>query len=292
MALSGSPTVRRRRLAAELRRLRGSRTGGEVARAVGWSNSKVSRAESGRESFPPSEVRKLIDYFGVGEPLRSRLLALAADAAKRGWWDEYADAIGPGYLEFIGLEAEATATFQWQSDVIPGLLQTEAYSRQIDEVFKEVSPTTPPAVHEKFLQVRARRQRRLTEEPPLRLSVVMDQAVLLRAIGDREVMRGQLAKLIETSGLANVQLRILPLAQNSGLVGASFAILSFGDHQEPGASSLADVVSTESLNTEVYVEGQAETHFYTLFAQALAKAALDPERSRDLISSTIEQTWS
>ena len=132
MVPSGSPTVRRRRLAAELRRLRGSRTGGEVSRGIGWSPTKVSRAESGRESIPPPEVEKLLDYYGVTDPLRARLLELAEDATQRGWWDEYADALTPEYMEFIGLEAEAASTLQWQSDVIPGLLQTDGYARQLD----------------------------------------------------------------------------------------------------------------------------------------------------------------
>ena len=92
MASSGSPTVRRRWLAAELRRLRGNRTGGEVSRAIGWSPTKISRAESGRESLPPTEVQKLIDYYGVTDPLRGRLLGLAEDAVRRGWWDDYDDA--------------------------------------------------------------------------------------------------------------------------------------------------------------------------------------------------------
>ena len=95
MARSGSPTVRRRRLAAELRRLRGNRTGGQVSRGIGWSPTKISRAESGHESIPPSEVEKLLDFYGVEDPLRRRLLELAEDATQHGWWEDYADALTP-----------------------------------------------------------------------------------------------------------------------------------------------------------------------------------------------------
>src|SRR6516165_10858544 len=107
MTPSGSPTVRRRRLAAELRRLRGNRTGSQVSRGIGWSTTKISRAESGHESIPPPEIGKLLDFYRVEDPLRGRLLELAEDATQRGWWEDYADALTPEYLEFIGLEAEA-----------------------------------------------------------------------------------------------------------------------------------------------------------------------------------------
>jgi hypothetical protein len=292
MTQSGSPTVRRRRLAAELRRLRGSRTGGEVARGVGWSPTKISRAESGRESLPPVEVRKLLDYYAVVEPLRSRLLELAEDAAKRGWWDDYADVLTPQYVEFIGLEAEATASLQWQSDAIPGLLQTEDYARKLSATYHTVMPTIPPGVQERFLRVRMLRQARLTEEPVLRLSIVMDESVLLRRVGDGGVMRAQLERLVDMAALPNVDLRVLPLSQNAGLLAGSFVIMSFGSPGTPGAAALGDVVSTENLNTELYVEGEADTHLYRLFFQTLATSALAPAESRAFILSTMERAWS
>ena len=113
MAASASPTVRRRRLAAELRRLRGARTGGAVAKALGWSPAKISRYELGQSNFPLDEVEKLLDFYGVTEPRRGQLLALATEANQRGWWEDYADALTPDYMEFLGLEAEATAASEW-----------------------------------------------------------------------------------------------------------------------------------------------------------------------------------
>ncbi len=292
MPSSRSPTVRRRRLAAELRRLRGSRTGSEVSRAIGWSTTKISRAESGRESLPPAEIEKLIDYYGVTDPVRGQLLSLAEDAGQRGWWDEYADALDPEYLEFVGLEAEATACFQWQSDYMPGLLQTEGYARRLSAVFQTLAPTVPPGVRERFVRVRMLRQERLTQEPVLRLSVVVDEAVLLRGIGDREVMRGQLARLAEAAELPNVDLRVLPLSENSGLSVSTFVILSFGAQGAPDAAGLGDVVSAESLTTELYVEGETDTHLYRLFSRALTDAALPPAQSRGLILEIMRRSWS
>jgi transcriptional regulator with XRE-family HTH domain len=291
MAASGSPTVRRRRLAAELRRLRGSRTGSEVSRAIGWSPTKISRAESGRESIPPPEVEKLLNYYSVKDPLRGRLLGLAEDATERGWWDDYADTLTPQFLEFIGLEEEAVSSRQWQADAIPGLLQTEDYARQLIGAYHTVVPTVPPSVHERFLQVRMLRQERLIREPVLQLAVVLDEAVLLRRIGDRGLMRAQLARLIDAAELPNVDLRVLPLNREIALLAGTFVIMSFSSRTIPEAGSVGDIVSTENLNTELYVEGETDTQLYRLFFEALTEASLSPDESQHLIVSTIEHTW-
>ncbi|TVZ04398.1 XRE family transcriptional regulator [Trebonia kvetii] len=291
MAPSGSPTVRRRRLAAELRRLRGNRTGGAVARTVGWSATKISRAESGRESLPPAEIERLIDYYGVAEPLRGRLLELAEDATGRGWWEDYADALSPEHLEFVGLEAEAESSLQWQADLVPGLLQTEDYVRNLQAAFRVVVPTTPPGVVERFVQARMRRQRRLTDEPVLGLSVVLDESVMLRRVGDEHVMRAQLLHLAQVSELHNVDLRVLPLDREVALHTGSFVIMSFGPGLASGAESLGDVVSAESLNDQLHVEGEIDTYRYRLFFQALSDAALPPGKSRDLIVTISKRVW-
>ncbi len=288
MPPSGSPTVRRRRLAAELRRLRGNRTGTEVSRAIGWSPTKISRAESGRESVPPPEVEKLLDYYGVADPFREQLLGLARDAAQRGWWEDHADVLAPEYLEFIGLEAEATSISHWQSDVVPGLLQTEDYARQMSVGYQSVMPT-PPRVIEQLVQVRMIRQQRLIREPVLNLSAVIDEAVLLRRIGDHAVMRAQLEHLAQAADLPNVDLRILPLNRAIPLVASSFAMLSFGSRAADSPAALGDVVNIESLKSELYVEGETELHLYRIFFQALGKAALSPEDSQRLLTSTADR---
>jgi hypothetical protein len=284
MPPSGSPTVRRRRLAAELRRLRGNRTGTEVSRAIGWSPTKVSRAESGRESLPPPEVEKLLDYYGVGEPYRGQLLSLAQDAVQRGWWDDYADVLAPEYLEFIGLEAEATSIYHWQSDVVPGLLQTEDYARQMSIGYQSVMPT-PPRIIEELVQVRMIRQQRLIREPVLNLFAVIDEAVVLRKIGDRAIMRAQLEHLMQAADLPNVDLRILPLDRTIPLVASSFAMLSFGSRAVDSPAALSDVVNIESLKSEIYVEGETGLHLYRIFFHAFTEAALSPEDSKHLLRS-------
>lgn len=290
MAASASPTVRRRRLAAELRRLRGSRTGGEVAKALAWSPAKISRYELGQTNFPTDEVEKLLDFYGVVEPRRGQLLTLAAEASRRGWWEEYSDVLAPESMEFIGLEAEADTMAHWQVGVIPGLLQTEEYARQLNEGYHSVIPT-PPGVLERLVQVRMIRQQLLTSEPPLRLAVVLDESVLLRKIGAERLMRAQLEHLSRVAELPSVDLRVLPLNRETSLVADSFAILSFGSRPTDIAGKLADVVSTEGVTSELYVEGESDTYLYRLVFQGLVNASLSPADSQDLIRHTVDQRW-
>jgi hypothetical protein len=237
-------------------------------------------------------VEKLLDFYGVKGPLRSRLLELAEDATQRGWWEDYADAATPQYLEFIGLEAEAVSSLQWQADLIPGLFQTEDYARQLSDDYQTVVPTTPPGVLDRFVKVRMLRQERLTREPVLQLSVVLDEAVLLRRVGDQGLMHAQLARLAAVADMPNVELRVMPLNREIALVAGSFVIMSFASRSTAEAASLSDVVSTENLNTELYVEGETDTHLYRLFFNAVAKASLAPAVSRDLIVTTMERAWS
>jgi len=290
VAASASPTVRRRLLAAELRRLRGVQTGGAVARALSWSPAKISRYELGQTNFPLDEVEKLLDFYGVAEPRRGQLLTLATEAGQRGWWEEYSDVLAPEFMEFIGIEAEADWMAHWQVGVIPGLLQTEEYARQLNSGYHSVIPT-PPGVLERLVRVRMIRQELLRREPPLRLSVVMDESVLLRRIGDESLMYTQLQRLDRVAELPNVDLRILPLMRETSLVAESFAILAFGSRLTNMAGKLADVVSTEGVTSELYVEGESDTYLYRLVFQGLVNASLSRADSQHLIRQTAERLW-
>ena len=281
MTSSASPTVRRRRLAAELRRLRGSHTGTTVAKALGWSPAKVSRYELGQGTFPLEEIEKLLDYYGVIEPRRAQLLALAVEANERAWWYDYADALSPEYMEFIGLEAEAASELEWQVAAVPGLLQTEEYAQAIHTAHQQVV-LKPPGVFERRVAVRMIRQQVLTtRNPPLELSAVIDESVLLRKVGSREVMSAQLRHLAEMAQLPNVELRILPLQSETSLMADSFVVFGFSPEDE--SSKLGDVVSTEGVTDELYIEGESDTYIFRLIFDAFANAALSPEASRELI---------
>lgn len=289
MTSSASPTVRRRRLAAELRRLRGSRTGTTVAKALRWSPAKVSRYELGQGTFPVEEIEKLLGYYGVTEPRRAQLLDLAAEANEHAWWYDYADDLSPEYMELIGLEAEAASALAWQVAAVPGLLQTEEYARAVHAAHQQAT-LMPPGVFDRRIKVRMIRQQVLTtRDPPLELSAVIDESVLLRQVGSEEVMFRQLLHLVEIARLPNVELRILPLRRGSSLVADSFEVLGFSSEQE--GSKLGDVVSTESPETTLYIEEETDTYIFRLFFRAFTAASLSAADSRELILQTARQRW-
>jgi len=286
---STSPTVRRRRLAAELRRLRGNRTGTTVARDLGWSPAKVSRYELGQGSFPVEEIEKLLDYYGITDPRRAQLLNLAVEANERGWWEEYADALSREYMDFIGLEAEAALELVWQVVAVPGLLQTKEYARAVHTAHQQ-AVLEPPGVFERRIVARMIRQQVLTaRNPPLRLSAVIDEAVLLRQVGSREVMSGQLRHLAQMAQLPNVDVRILPLQSATSLMADSFVVFELRSEEE--GSKLADVVSSEGVTTELRIEGESDTYMFRLIFGALLGASLPLEDSRELILQTVRQHW-
>jgi transcriptional regulator with XRE-family HTH domain len=290
MIAPGSPTVRRRRLAAELRAIREStgRSGDAVAAALRWSPSKISRYERARTGLRPGEVERLLDYYKITGPRRALLLALAEDAAQKGWWEEeYGDSLSEDYQQFIGMEHEATSISIWHVDVVTGLLQTEAYARHIISSYSRVDPVAPGMI-ERLVRVRMRRQQVLDREG-VQLSVVLDESVLLRRIGDDSVMYEQLQRLAQEAERPNITLRILPLEAQHSVFGESFVIFRFGLDSE---AMLQDVVSTEQLRSGFILEGERETYLHRIAFQMLAEATLDPAASSDLILRTAESHWS
>jgi transcriptional regulator with XRE-family HTH domain len=285
----GSPTVRRRRLAAELRAIRESKgkSGDAVAAALKWSASKISRYERARTGLRPREVERLLDYYGITGPRRALLLTLAEDAAQKGWWEEFGDNLSEDYQQFIGLEYEATSMSIWHVDVVTGLLQTEAYARHIISSYSRVEPV-PPGMIGRMVNVRMRRQQVLDREG-LQISVVLDESVLKRRIGNDSVMYEQLQRLAQEAERPNLTLQILPLDAQHTVFGESFVIFSFVVDSD---AALQEVVSTEQLKSGFTLEGERETYLHRIAFQMLADAALGPAASRTLILQTAESHWS
>ena len=281
--------MRRRRLAAELRAIRESkgRSGDSVAAALKWSASKISRYERARTGLRPREVERLLDYYEITGSRRALLLGLAEDAAQKGWWEEFADSLSGDYQQFIGLEHEATSMAIWHVDVVPGLLQTEVYARHIIGSYSRVEPI-PPGMIGRLVNVRMRRQQILSREDR-QLTVVLDESVLKRRIGDDSVMYEQLRRLAREADRPNVTLQILPLDGQHTVFGESFVIFGFVVDSD---AMLQEVVSTEQLRSGFTLEGERETYLHRIAFQMLADAALDPAASRALILETAESHWS
>ena len=285
----GSPTVRRRRLAAEVRRLRerAGFTEDEVAERLHWSSSKLSRIELHRTGVKVQDLARLLTLYEVNETHREELLALAREPRRKGWWEAYSDALPEQYAALIGLEAEAESASSWSPELVHGLLQTEDYARAVIQA--HMGSTLSPGDIERRVETRLARQRVLTRDQPIALCVVLDEAALLRQFGTESIMHEQLERLIEDSQLPNVDLHVLPLAGPHPIGTGAFVILKFAPAH---GTALHDVVYIEQLiKSAIYVEDEAETYQYWLAFERLIGAALDPSQSRDLITKTIRERW-
>jgi transcriptional regulator with XRE-family HTH domain len=281
-----------RALAAELRRLRelADMSGDEVASALRWSASKVSRIETNRIGIKSADLTRLLDLYRVDDARRSQLIALAAEPEPRGWWNAYADSIAPEYAAYISLEASATEVSCWSPEVIYGLLQTEDYANAIMEThaFPAVSHPAPSTMRRR-VEVRMRRQELLTSADPRQFSFILDEATLLRRYGDRELMRRQLLHINELSRLPNVTIQVLAFAGRHPVVGLGpFTLLQFP--QLHGAV-ITDVVYIEQLTRNEFIEDAEAVHEYRLAFERIGHEALDEETSRQLIAQIAEERW-
>jgi transcriptional regulator with XRE-family HTH domain len=271
----GSPTVRRRELGAILRTLRLAHdmTVEDVAASLLCSPSKVSRMETGHRGVTQRDVRDLCDLYGVSDPNeRERLMKLAVEGKQQGWWQAHELDY---FSTYVGLEDEATAILQYHSSIVPGLLQSPDYVRIMAEA---VIPPMEPARIEVLVEVKLTRQRRLTDNPPLKLSVVLDEAVLHRAVGGPAVMAAQMERLVTLANLANISIRVLPLKAGAHpAMGSAFNILTFDSVVPP-------VVYVEGLVGWLYLERSSDVARYQQVYTHLSKISLAPQESMELIA--------
>ena len=279
------PAVRRRKLGAELRTLRAEAglTSGEAARLVGWHQSKVSRIETGASGVKPPDVRLLLDAYQVGDAqLRDMLLVLAGSddgGGRHHWWHAYRGVLPPAYRDFISLESQASTIRTLETSVVPGLLQTPEYARAVTRAAVGGLDNDGPERLDALVQVRLARQDILRADPPLELSVVLDEAVVRREVGGPGVMARQLERLTEAAQLPQVRLQVLPFAAGAhiGITGP-FVIFSF-----PSTSDL-DVVVLDHLTSSLYLERKEDLEAYSEAFKTLQFHALSPEDSLDYIA--------
>ena len=287
----GSPSVRRRRLAAELRRLRehAGFTGEQAAERLGWSASKLSRIETSKLGVKEADLRLLLDLFRVDEAHRAEVEALARQPAKPASVDNAAIAAYPaGYAEFAYAEAEAISIWNWEPQVVPGLLQTESYAREVIRGWFTMF-SLPPAELESRVAARMTRQHLLTRDQPPNFSAVIDESVIRRRFGDNSVMRRQLERLAESPARPNMEVRVLPLGGYHPIGAGTFIYMQFSQqHDVP----FHDIVTVEQLDREYLIEDVTDTNRYRVTFERLRAEALKPSDSRDLIVRTIQEIWS
>jgi transcriptional regulator with XRE-family HTH domain len=276
-----SPTVRRRRLALELRRLREAAklTCEEVAEQLECSASKISRVETGRVSVSPRDVRDMLEIYGVPELQRDALVQLARESRQKGWWHAYADNLQPHVATYLGMESAASEIRIYEVNLIPGLLQTEEYARA---VITAGTVSSPRSDVERQVALKMERQRLAMTSP--QVWAVLDEAALRRQVGGPEVMRVQLEYLRELGGLRNVRLQIIPFGGGAHpAMGRPFIILAFSEEADP------DVVYLKNLTGALWVENVEEVDRYNMFFNHLQATALSFENSAALMTAVLKE---
>ena len=280
--------MRRRRLGSTLRRLR-NEVGlslDQAAALMGWKAPKMSKIENAVQTIRPAEVTALIGHYGVTDPDSVTALEnLARDAGRRGWWQNYGEVLPPTYADYVALEADAERLRQWESGLVPGLLQTAAYAREI--ITATCVPSITPEEVDARVEVRQARQAVLTRlEAPLELWAVIHEAALhVRFAARPGIMRDQLRRLRELAELPSVTLQVLPLegSAHPGMVN-SFNLLEFRD---PGQ----EIVMIENVLGFAYLdpEDRQVARAFTSAFERIVATALPVDNSLALIGRLEEE---
>ena len=278
------PTVRRRRLGAELRRLReaNSLKLEEVAEQLGLAPSTLSRIETGKAPTKTAYLTSMLGMYGVDDPaVRKVLVDMAREGHRKGWWSIYDDVLPSGFDIYVGLEAEASGLRSYETDVVHGLLQTTEYALA---VLRELRPRDSDEQISRGVDLRMQRQRLLDHDPPLDLWLILDEGAIRRNIGGAKVMGPQLGHLIQASRWSNVTLQVLGFeaGAHAGLVGP-FSILEFPERGD------SEVAYTESVGGMIYLEKEREVRACAEAFDRMRAAALSPAASVELIQQVLEE---
>jgi transcriptional regulator with XRE-family HTH domain len=287
MGVAGGPgpEVQRRRLRAELRRVRlqAGLTQDQVAEAMDWSLSKLIRIENGSVSISTNDLKALLQYYKITETERvADLIAMGRVARERSWWSEYRDIASRETFQVVQYEAAAMISRNFQLSVAPGLLQTEEYARAILE---KVNPQHTQDDVDVLVGIRLRRQELIDRADPPLLFFVLDEAVVRRQVGGRAVMRGQLRRLIEVSAKPNVTVEVVPFSAgfHLGTLGP-FVIYEFPDDADD------DTVYLESQQGEfINRDDPDEILAYRERFEQLRTASLGPEGTESFLAKLADE---
>ena len=276
-----SPTVRRRRLAAELRRLRAmvEVTQQQAAAHLGCTQAKIGRFETAKRSPSVGDVSALLDFYEVVGAEREQLIALARDARKRGWWHPYSDVLPEWYETYVGLESEASTIHTYEAEAIPGLMQTQDYAFALTKATLIRADESEIA---RRVELRMQRQQRVAGSNPAELWAVIGEVALRRCVGGPDVLRDQLEHVLKLAELPHVTLQVMPLDAGAHPAQAGpFVILRYSDRADP------DVVYLETHVGGLYLEREIELSNYMRMMDHLRAHALNPEGSIQLIHERI-----
>ncbi|WP_243723221.1 helix-turn-helix transcriptional regulator [Actinomadura sp. 7K507] len=268
-------------MAAIMRQLRkdANKTREEAATFAGISPVTISRIEAAAHNPKPGDIAMLCKLYALGDRETDELVTLARQCRVKGWWQKYD--LPEIVSAYTGLEEEASTTQQYSVDVLPGLLQTEAYVRAMAAA--ELRTYSEEEI-DRMVAVRMKRQERLVGEDPLKSWFVLNEDVIRRRVGGSGVMREQLEHLVSVSRCDSVDLQILPFAAGAhpAFAGGGFSILSFPEALDP------DVVYLELRLNGLYLEQPAEVETYSVMFDQLRARALGPDETRSLIKDAVE----
>lgn len=252
-----------------------------VAGELGWSTSKVNRIELAKIAVTPADVRALLGVLDALSDEVETLVSLASEDRQPGWWRQYAEVLPPWFEGYLSLESEASQLLAYESEVVPGLLQTEEYAA---EILRHSPYTQLPDEAARAAELRRARQVRLLGQDPIRLDVVINEGALRRAVGGREVMCGQFRRLVETAELPNVTLQVLLFAAGAHPgVDGSFTVLEFTDPSNPR------IVYLDRMTNSEYLDGLRDVAAYRHAHERLGASALSVSDSREMISSLLRE---
>ncbi|MEU8521430.1 helix-turn-helix transcriptional regulator [Streptomyces sp. NPDC048577] len=278
--MAGSPTARRRRLSIELKKLRETHrlTCAQVGEALDWSGSKVNRMETGKGRVQPSDIDALCRFYGTDEEVRNFLKSLARQAKTKGWWQAHDTGIPTWFSIYIGLEQDMSTLRQYQSEFLPGLLQTHAYATELHRATNQM----PADDVERAVRVRMERQAMFTGINGPDAWFVVHETTLRNVIGDRALMRDQLEQLLTATELPNVTLQVLLFESGAYPATGPFTLMGFPDPEDP------DIVYRDGITDATYLEGADDVREYTRAFDNLRAVAASPHRSRLLIKSRLK----
>ncbi|TLG18215.1 helix-turn-helix domain-containing protein [Nocardia cyriacigeorgica] len=281
--MAGS-TLSRRQLGRHLREARqqNNLTIAQAAALMQWSESMLQRLETGNsEKIRWRDVRELCELYNLDESLTEALVGLAKQAHEKSWWHEYGDLIPPTFDIYVGLEAAARELISYQTDLVPGLLQTAEYARVL--LAESHPPETPVAELASRVQFKIQRQSLITRRrSPANLSVVIHETALQRIVGNRRVMSSQLRHIADMSTLPNISIRVLPFSAGVplGIQISPFVILEFGQGVK-GKPVEPPVVYLEGFVGDLYLEKPEAVASYHEAYRALEGRAMTDVESRD-----------
>ncbi|MEV4759327.1 helix-turn-helix transcriptional regulator [Micromonospora sp. NPDC049559] len=286
-------TVPRRQLGRHLRRLRKQAriTVKAASEALRWSPPKIWRIERGTTSTSAPDVAAMCRVYGASPQLTAMLVGFAKETRKDGWWHAYGEAMRDWFEAYVSLESAATRLRKYEPQLVPGLLQTEAYAT---EIFRLSRPGRPQAERDSAVALRLARQKAIFDREVSRqtqLDIVLDESVLRRPFLDGAGMAAQLWHMNMISRRSHVTLRVLPFSAGlyrAELANGGFTILEFGTEsfEQPAEPT---IVYSEGLTGALYLEKPAEVARYDEAWVSMHGACLSEAQSRELIASLAKE---